>query len=75
MPFLRVRIPDDIEDEILARSQRLGYENVSQYVRFILRKEIGRLGLCPNCDRRHGARALTEEEMQARLHLTCSLDV
>lgn len=56
MAFLHVRIPDELDDLIRDRAEQLGFENPSQYVRSVLRRETQREleqhTRCPNgCDR------------------------
>lgn len=52
MAFLHVRIPDELDSQIRDRAYDLGFENPSQYVRSVLRREVERECKCPNgCDR------------------------
>jgi hypothetical protein len=48
MAFLHIRIPDELEGAIKDRAHDLGFENPSQYVRNVLRKEVERECKCPN---------------------------
>ena len=52
MAFLHVRISDELDQLVRDRAYDLGFENPSQYVRSVLRREVERETRCPNgCDR------------------------